>query len=628
MKKEWLKLIHYLTVNLNLYKMKLDFNGYTYCNFDEKASNFTEEEKQKRAYNADTYKSFLDKHDYQGAADYLKNFHFNGEKAVEKNQWLENEIASLEWQDMDFKARWGRTPVQNQSAVEFAEVAMNPLALDKIAANGVDESGENTGNPYAKRFIELKKSLGGGNDVLEFEFYPKKQTFLGIDWLAKDNNDANIDVFLDSIGYTKEELRNNNIDVTDENGKTHIRFNKANKLSNNLIKAYTDIAISNGLINQFAPKLKGLDSKGNVIYEAGIRASNNGITNTDVYKIVDIKRILSDTNNIKTEFFYKPLNNDGVFSSTICNYLDDNLEKLNALKRAGRINEDDYQKAYSKYIPYVHDLLRSMSGMRMYTNDYNKNHGDKTLNPITSFQQSYLEQYISAQKPEDLILQGMVSDGEYGVLITIPAKEKTKNRSMDDTSEDKLESREVQVFVPGLLSTQIQASMNKDTKLFAVKTVNEMQKEGLEYRTRNGITIKSLGQGEFKVGDDNNSKDVIEVQKLINEDRIIRNAVRALKYEFLTIDDKLVDTANFDLMAKSIAIKGANEIDPETLLTLTDGTALTLDDIFNNRTVGGGYSQLGLLRDAGNSMVSNKIMRIYNIYDEIVKDMHKYLAMK
>lgn len=602
--------------------MKLDFNGYTYCNFDEKASDFTEEEKQRRAYNADVYKSFLDKHDYQGAADYLKNFHFNGEKAVEKNQWLENEIASLEWQDMDFKARWGRTPVQNQSAVEFAEAVMNPLKLDKIAANGINENGENKGNPYAKQFIDYKKKFCNNADIIEFEFKPKKQTFLGIDWLARDNDDANIDIFLESIGYSKDELRNNNIDVKDIDGKTYVKFSKSNKLSNILLANYNRNS-------QYAPNVRGYDFNGNLIAE---NIKNYGTSMdyaaSDAMAIAMMQHIIKDTNNIKTEFFDKPQNNNGVFSSTICNYLDDNLEKLNALKRAGRINEDDYQKAYSKYIPYVHDLLRSMSGMRLYTNDFNKNHGDKTLNPITSFQQGYLEQYISAQKPEDLILQGMVSDGEYGVLITIPAKEKTKNRSMDDTSEDKLESREVQVFIPGLLSTQIQASMNKDTKLFAVKTVNEMQKEGLEYRTRNGITIKSLGQGEFKVGDDNNPKDVIEVQKLINEDRIIRNAVRALKYEFLTIDDKLVDTANFDLMAKSIAIKGANEIDPETLLTLTDGTALTLDDIFNNRTVGGGYSQLGLLRDAGNSMVSNKIMRIYNIYDEIVKDMHKYLAMR
>lgn len=615
--------------------MKIDFGNYTYFdpNADDKKTykTATDAQKQQYTFNQDKFNQLIANRQYNDAADYAAKFHFSDPKTQKEH---ENDIINLRRNGRVLGAIYSRIDDPNALAqIEF---------YDKVFVDGGLE--QLSGNDYANKFIDYKRQLGSTIDYnmigadtvtneatrLSITFQPKTKTFLGIDWLAKDNKN-NIENFYEESGLTEQQLKAAGVIVSHKDGKTTLDFDKSNSLANQII---FNLPTDKHYLGD-APITSSGDNVAIVGYNAKGEVTGYGRTHGA------IKELITSAKSAKESYFKKTDLAEKDYSSTIGPAIDDNLEALKAVYQAGEIDETTFNRQYKILGNNIIAAVQSLGSgnYEMYTNAYNEEVTDETLISTGNEQRAHLANLISSTNPKDIELLSMCSNGKIGTLVVINAQPiSSKQRESIDTTaapEDQYNTRRIQIFIPGFMQEQAQAKINANTSSRSIQEVNSMLDWNYTYKCGNGAEIMPDGKGGFIKN--NKPVDKNEAIKEINKDMIIQDAVSNLKFNYLSWngnlisnkDNSLLGAEEYEKMARLISIRASNELNPGVPLIKANGSDYTVDELFNMKGLSTSLrwydeEEDGKISQSLPYQVSNKIKDIYSIYDAIMKELQYY----
>lgn len=613
--------------------MKIGFGNYTYFdpNADDKKTykKATDAQKQQYAFNQDKFNQLIANRQYNDAADYAAMFHFSDPKTQKEH---ENDIINLRRNGRVLGAIYSRIDDPNALAqIEF---------YDKVFVDGgLEQLSE---NDYANKFIEYKRQLGSTIDYnigadtvtneatrLSITFQPKTKTFLGIDWLAKDNKN-NIENFYEESGLTEQQLKAAGVIVSHKDGKTTLDFDKSNSLANQII---FNLPTDKHYLGD-APMTSSGDNVAIVGYNAKGEVTGYGRTHGA------IKELITSAKSAKESYFKKTDLAEKDYSSTIGPAIDDNLEALKAAYQAGEIDETTFNRQYKILGNNITAAVQSLGSgnYEMYTNAYNEEVTDETLISAGNEQRAHLANLISSTNPKDIELLSMCSNGKIGTLVVINAQPiSSKQREGLDTTaapEDQYNTRRIQIFIPGFMQEQAQAKINANTSSRSIQEVNSMLDWNYTYKCGNGVEIMPDGKGGFVKN--NKPVDKNEAIKEINKDMIIQDAVNNLKFNYLSWngnlisnkDNSLLGAEEYEKMARLISIRASNELNPGVPLIKANGSDYTVDELFNMKGLSTSLrwynEENGEISQSLPYQVSLKIKDIYSIYDAIMKELQYY----
>lgn len=587
--------------------MKISFGNYSYYNPTDNSPIPTGDAVNRYKFDNNRFNQLIANRQYQDAADYASQFHFD-DPAIQRAH--ENDILNLRREGRKIGAIYGRIDDQNKlNQVEFLDNVFVDGGLEQISSN-----------PYAQQFIELKRHLGSThkkgtvgytNDIeqeataISFTFAPQKQTFLGADWLAKDNTLRSVEAFYTNSGLNETQLKSAGVEVIHKDGYTTIKFDKSNRLANQII--YNALpSYSGGDVggkSDYNITLLGYTADGTVIKD---------ISKGRTQSWNDMRTLISDAENTKLSVFQTLDMATKDYSSTIGPSLDDNLESLNQLLASGQISQQEYNQQRKTVGSILDQAIRSLGSgnYEMFSNAYNESATDETLISLTNEQRSEIIQSISAANPKSLHFNAMVSNGQIGTLVTIDADEVADKDITDDDDRNKVKRRRRQIFIPGFMSEVAQEKINRNTSTRAIQEINDMQDYGYAFKTTDGQEIYSSMDGRFYIDGQEISKDT--ATKAINKTMIIEDATANLKYQFTNNTGELFDTDGYEQMARMIAVKAANELSPN----VSFGDNVTVEDIFNKKGAGPTVSD-----EYSSDMqyeLYNKYQDVFDIYDKIM----------
>ena len=614
--------------------MKIGFGNYTYFdpNDDDKKiyKKATDAQKQQYAFNQDKFNQLIANRQYNDAADYAAMFHFSDPKTQKEH---ENDIINLRRNGRVLGAIYSRIDDPNALAqIEF---------YDKVFVDGGLE--QLSGNVYVDKFVEYKKQLGSTIDYnitgvdtvtneatrLSITFQPKTKTFLGIDWLAKDNKN-NIENFYEESGLTEQQLKAAGVIVSHKDGKTTLDFDKSNSLANQII---FNLPTDKHYLGD-APITSSGDNVAIIGYNAKGEVTGYGRTHGA------IKELITSAKSAKESYFKKTDLAEKDYSSTIGPAIDDNLEALKAAYQAGEIDETTFNRQYKILGNNIIAAVQSLGSgnYEMYTNAYNEEVTDETLISVGNEQRAHLANLISSTNPKDIELLSMCSNGKIGTLMVINAQpiSSKQRESLDTTAapEDQYNTRRIQIFIPGFMQEQAQAKINANTSSRSIQEVNSMLDWNYTYKCGNGAEIMPDGKGGFIKN--NKPVDKNEAIKEINKDMIIQDAVNNLKFNYLSWngnlisnkDNSLLGAEEYEKMARLISVRASNELNPGVPLIKVNGSDYTVDELFNMKGLSTSLKwyneENGEISQSLPYQVSLKIKDIYSIYDAIMKELQYY----
>lgn len=611
--------------------MKINFGDYTWFgdlndkrNITYNAKDPTQKEFEDYQFKQELFDQYISNRQYEDAANYANQFHFNDPKMQRAHL---NDIANLR--------RNGRILASCYKKIHDTQTLNKVEFFDKVFVNGGLETLEN--NEYANKFIEAKRKLGsfsGGITAetdnkginiyyksqeatkLEVTFQPKVQKFLGIDWLAKDNN-KNIDNFYTQSGLNERALKAQGVEVINKDGRTTLRFDKSNPLANKIIynlprrerNGDTPIPQIGGNIDV---SIVGLDSK------------NRRIKNQNMFSnLTQIQDIIDSAKNTKEQYFKQNDLTEKQYSSTVAGNIDDNLAMLQEALKEGSITQQEFNKQYSINCGYIDSVLRNIGSgnYEMYSNKFNEETSDETLNPVDNEKRNELINAITATNKANVHLSSMISNGKIGTLVELDAAGLTSKQQekLEGTNDDQLSNgRRIQIFIPGLFQEQAQEKINRNTSSQAVQEANSMQDYDYDYKTQDGKTLTYDGLGGYIYDGEQIDKD--NAVKIINKDLIIQDAVNNLQFYYLNKDNKLIDKTNYENKARELAIKACNDIDPGVPLSYTDGTPLTEDEVFAHSKANPDDVYFGKIQ----YQVYDKLLNLYDVYNALMDAISYY----
>lgn len=587
--------------------MKLSFGNYSYYDPNNNSAVPTGNAINSYKFNNNKFQQLIANRQYQDAADYAAMYHFD-DPATQRAH--ENDIINLRREGRKIAAIYGK--INNANTLEQVEF------MDHVFVDGGLEQILN--NSYAQQFADAKRQIGSSykkaivgytNDIekeavaLSFTFAPEKQTFLGIDWLAKDNTTRSIEAFYRNSGLNEAQLKSAGVEVTHKDGYTTIKFDKSNGLANQIIYNAIPYRLRGGDLvrsgSDYNITMTGYDAYGNAIES---RWSDRGW--------VKMQNLISDAEKAKLNAFASIDMAEKNYSSTVGPALDDNFEALNQLAASNQISEQEYNRQIKTIGSIVDQAIRTLgsSNYEMFSNAYNDKTTDETLISLTNEQRSEIIQSISAANPKNLHFNAMVSNGQIGTLVTIDADEVADKDITDDENINKVKRRTRKIFIPGLMSEIVQEKINRNTSTRAIQEINSMQDYGYNFKTSDGREIYSSMDGRFYISGQEIPKE--EATKAINKTLIIEDATANLKYQFTNNSGKLYDIEGYEKMAKAIAVRAANELHPE----ISFENNVTIDDIFAKKGAGAVVSD-----DYSGQMqyqLYNKYNDVFDIYDKIM----------
>lgn len=587
--------------------MKVSFGNYSYYNPNDDSAVPTGNAINKYKFDDRKFNQLIANRQYQDAADYASQFHFN-DPATQRAH--ENDILNLRREGRKIAAVYGRIDdVDKLNKISFLDHVFVDGGLEQISDN-----------PYAERFATFKQHLGSTHKkngvrysnkideeatAISFTFAPQKQTFLGIDWLAKDNNSRSVEAFYANSGLNEAALKSAGVEVIHKDGFTTIKFDKSNALANKIIYNALPGTLKGDLGggSDYNIILKGYNSDGKEIRDTSLWRSQSWN---------EMRNIISDAEDAKTNAFQALDMAKKDYSSTVGPYLDDNLEALNQMAASGQISEQDYNLQRKTVGSVIDQAIRTLgsANYEMFSNAYNKKATDETLVSLSSEQRSEIIQSISAANPKKVHFNAMVSNGQIGTLVTIDADEVDNKDITDNDDRNKVKRRTRKVFIPGFMSEIAQEKINRNTSTRAIQEINSMQDYGYSFKTTDGQEIYSSMDGKFYIDGQEISKD--DATRAINKTMIIEDATNNLKYQFTNNSGELYDTEGYEEMARKIAVKAANELNPD----ISFGNNVTVEDIFNKKGAGPTVSD-----EYASTMqyeLYNKYQDVFDIYDRIM----------
>lgn len=590
--------------------MKVNFGNYTY--FDGKADGIIYQGTPgatatgKCAFDENKFNQLISNRQYNDAADYAAQFHFNDPETQKAH---ENDIINLRRNGRVLGAIYGRV----KDPTDLAKIT---FADNVFIDGGLERSGNNDLNTA---FENIKSKIGStvdenGNVVneastLEIIFEPKTNKLLGIDWLMPDN-DNNIENFYKNSGLNANILRDNGVQVINKDGRTILRFDKSNPLANKILYK-TPVVLNTTFGDLDRPilankptKIIGYNKKGEVTGE------------TDDLREFD--SFIKDAINTKEKYFedfdltYKD------YSSSIGPMISDELSSLKAMLNSGQIDETQYNRQAKAIAPHIFSAINTLgsSNYEMYTNYLNEKPTDETLVPVENKDRATLANLISSYAPKDIDVSAMVSNGKIGTLITL---EGTGN----ETESDKNDGRRIQIFVPGLLQEEAQAKINRNTSTRAVQELNSMIDWGYSYKLRNGSEIGVNNKGQFT-----KDKEVIDKQSAIqeiNKDMIMEESLANLKFQYMNSDGNITDNLKYEEMAKLLAMNTVSDVYGDIKLNIDyNNSKVALSDKFGNIYNPDDIFNRKINENETQYEVYDRLNEIYAIYNELMNELNFY----
>lgn len=587
--------------------MKISFGNYSYYDPTKKSVVPQGDGANKYKFNNSLFQQLIANRQYQDAADYAAKYHFD-DPATQRAH--ENDILNLRREGRKIAAVYGRIDDDDK---------LNKISfLDNVFVDGGLE--QISDNPYAEKFAIFKKHLGSTHEQLHigttgkidkeataisFTFAPEKQKLFGIDWLAKDNTKKSVEAFYANSGLNEAALKSAGVEITHKDGFTTIKFDKSNALANKII--YNAIpSTSGGDIgggSDYNIKLKGYTADGKEIKDS---------SSLSRLAWAEIRNMIDDTEDAKTEAFNALDMTEKDYSSTIGPSLDDNLEQLNQMGATGQITQQEYNQQRKIVGSILDQAIRSLGSgnYEMFSNAYNDEATDETLIPLDNDQRSELIQSITATNPKSLHFNAMISNGQVGTLVTIDADEVDSKKINDEDTRNQVKRRRRQIFIPGFMSELAQEKINRNTSSRAVQEINSMQDYGYSFKTTDGQEIYSSIDGKFWCDGQEIIKD--DAIKAINKTMIVEDATANLKYQFTNKEGTMYDTNGYENMARAISVKAANELNPE----VSFGDKVTVQDIFNKK--GAGATVADKYASTMQYQLYDKYQDVFDIYDKIM----------
>lgn len=516
----------------------------------------------------ETYNQFLNKNDYEGAANYASKSYFK-----DKNQqarMLDN-IKILRNKGRVYNGMMNRATDDQKQALAFKTAMNNGTPLDiknkyyKQYVDGINNLFGNDATSIAIEFDSAKNKRYGRIPV-----YSEIVDLIGgkgagnVDWLAKDEDYgfSGFQQFLSNMGYSDDASGMqafNKLGVKREtvNGKTRITVTKDNPNLYKIMMALNNVdtnhlpgngnkVIQQGIRGEKRFKLAGVDKdgkliklqNGNINYAESQSAAwgeNNPMSKgfsqllgtlsedltvsdrsqSDDYFVnpdfaysstlpEDLGRVPRDKDNIRDQFgsiedvLQKTKNidkeltakeeerqKDMTMSTTVAGSLGASMARLESDFSRGLVDAQSY-KVYKQTLEDHYENLLSAADMTQY-NVYATNFGDddnedgvqKRLD--TKNRQLLNDAIAGAIGNNKLRFSAAIMGNMSGTEITIlPKVDKDGNPV----------GKPIKIFVENLFKGSVEESLNRDTKMRALKELNGMEYYGYRY------TIPTLGDSE------------------------------------------------------------------------------------------------------------------------------------
>lgn len=621
------------------------YNDYIYNGVID--NNKLNENQDYYRYNDSYFNEMLAKRQYQEAANYLRNFRFVGENSGIKNEKIRNKIQELEHKGKIFGEMYSNATPDQYEAIDFYQNIYGDGGSEYLL--GVEYSDENgkrhLGNKYSFNYGMYKKALGSSANeeatAIRIEFQPEERTgWFGWDKLRKDGYNS-YKSFIKNNGYfTEDDLQD--IVTVGKDGKAIITIDKGDKRFNRLMDAiynnvsYNPSTFLGGAASMFNPNPgnktnyeyvveKDISNKSNTNRKITIQGLNKDggiIENGDIQSFYEMEDLITKAYNAQGEIIKNLKAQTKDYTTTIAGPVFDGLEELKSRLDRGEIDSKTFNREYNLYYKNIDAVINALgsSNTIMYSNFINENPNDELLQEADNTTRGDIIQEISKAAKSDLSYTTMLANGEIGTLITIKAKEGTKQNPEG--------RKRIQVFIPGLFHEQNQEKINKDTKILATQEVNDIINYGYNYNLVDDSLIHRDKIGNFYYNDTLISKE--EAIDLINKSLIIERSSQKLLDEHINRNGEFVNEELYEQKAKELAIAASNELMPNTYFTRDNGkeinpNMMTLEDvdyIFNKKAIGSEP-----IKEEGDKMSNNEYSKykdVYFIFDHIMSAMNVY----
>lgn len=595
----------------------------------------------------ETYNQFLNKNDYEGAANYASKSYFK-----DKNQqarMLDN-IKILRNKGRVYNGMMNRATDDQKQALAFKTAMDNGTPLDiknkyyKQYVDGINNLFGNDATSIAIEFDSAKNKRYGRIPV-----YSEIVDLIGgkgagnVDWLAKDEDYgfSGFQQFLSNMGYSDDASGMqafNKLGVKREtvNGKTRITVTKDNPNLYKIMMALNNVdtnhlpgngnkIIQQGIRGEKRFKLAGVDKdgkliklqNGNINYAESQSAAwgeNNPMSKgfsqllgtlsedltvsdrsqSDDYFVnpdfaysstlpEDLGRVPRDKDNIRDQFgtiedvLQKTKNidkeltakeeerqKDMTMSTTVAGSLGASMARLESDFSRGLVDAQSY-KVYKQTLEDHYENLLSAADMTQY-NVYATNFGDddsedgvqKRLD--TKNRQLLNDAIAGAIGNNKLKFSAAIMGNMSGTEITIlPKVDKDGNPV----------GKPIKIFVENLFKGSVEESLNRDTKMRALKELNGMEYYGYRY------TIPTLGDSEGgELGIDPGAQqaylihkdgtktfvDKSKAQDMINRAEILTDFIDAANQTFFDEDGNFKKNTNIEAEVSNWANGATQEL--------------------------------------------------------------------
>lgn len=573
-----------------------------------------------KGYSSEIEDKFRSEHDYLGLADYLSKFKMNN--IIDQRNY-EQEISQLRRYGRQYNSIQTNATDEQRESIAFLE-AFNNGNIDDL----------DNDNDYKKRYIRAI-SLLGKNGAYIFGDYvsddyrsdyansPEAATITvsfntkhvshglwgyGPDWMSKDTNENQYELFSKDTGYTPSEIKNilgdNSISIKE--GRIIINIPKSNIEGIKFLSTVRNWCNDTGRTTD------------DVSY-ASYDTNKNLITDDTIYigsRIQDISNIIEKVNNDKNIIETAIGGNEQIMSTTILPYMNEKQMQLMNMRNRGLIDSNKVEEEIKLDNKIYENLLLGLSFSKydIYTDKNNEIEGDETLNPLTdNLEKGKLKDYVrNAIRDNRVTFNAGISGGKYGTYLKIAPKDEDGIIITDNNDSRKGSV----IFIPGLFTKSVQKAFDSSTQGKTVAEINSMQQYGYEYTLNNGNILSNIGNDTARLYDVNTNsyRDITreEAHNLLHESIIIEDATTNIRNRMFNLDGTVRQGYNYEEDIRKIALAAANE--------LYEGPSITSDDVWVTSKEKQKENEA-----RGNIYYDYKRNRALDVYEQLKNSIYKLL---
>lgn len=573
-----------------------------------------------KGYSSEIEDKFRSEHDYLGLADYLSKFKMNN---VIDQRSYEQEISQLRRYGRQYNAIQANSTDEQRESIAFLEAFNN---------GNIDDLDED--NNYKKKYKEAISSLGRKGSYMFADYYtddyrvddfnsPEAATItvsfnskhvsrglwgFGFDWMSKDTDEDQYDLFSKATGYSPGEIMNILGDnaISKKEGRTIINIPKSNIEGIKFLSAVRNWCNDTGRTTD------------DVSY-ASYDTNKNLITDDTIYigsRIQDISNIIEKVNNDKNTVKSAIGAGEQIMSTTILPYMNEKQMQLMNMKNMGLMDANKVKNEIELDNEVYKNLLLglSFSNYDVYTDKNNEIYGDETLNPLTdNLEKGKLKDYVrNAIRDNRVTFNAGISGGKYGTYLKIAPKDDdgTIITDNDDSRKGSV------IFIPGLFTKSVQKAFDSSTQGKTVAEINSMQQYGYQYTLNNGNILSSIGNNTARLYDANTDsyRNITreEAHDLLHESIIIEDATTNIRNRMFNLNGTVRQGYNYEEDIKKIALAAANE--------LYEGPKITFDDVWFTSKEKQKENEA-----KGNIYYDYKRNRALDVYEQLKNSIYKLL---